>query len=588
MSVPEDEEKWKDKEFLYTVLNLPVTASAQEIRERYRALSVVFHPDKQHDERTKDTAATKFYETQRAYEVLSDPFLREVYDTLGNEGLKLKLPSSYRELTTEELRKALKNAFNDAQVAELESRVHSQGRVVCGLDMSPLFRPASVAKPWHIDFAERWRQTRVIAFGVRHSFEKEISPQMKVTLIGRMSQGSNDESTTSGIPKGDISSARLQGNFTANIRHQYSPQLRFEGSANLLRRHSLNMSAVYSDGENSITASTQLDPRSSTELSVPPITLALGRRLFRDSFTHGTVAVGVQSGRPVVQVGLMRPVVLLKDGNIVFGWTCGVNLKPLETGPSFNAEWVVYVKDLALQVKVGSEVALIGGAGSYMTGEWSNETKDTSVGATVSLSIVGVSLRLRLSHLGQSILLPIGISNQYNPQMALLGTVIPTVAFLLADHFILKPKRIESRLARRRAVRQEFKDQISEKKRQAEESNLLLRDVAKRHTQAERDGDGLVILHAVYVPVEARDQPVLGLSVDVTIPLQALVHNAQLYIPGNRPKYGLPGFYDPLPEFHKKLQIRYEFRGRSHYAEVADLAPVVLPLQDHLVEKHIA
>lgn len=63
-------------EYLYSVLNVPTTASGNEIRERYRALSVIFHPDKQREERTKDTAAVEFLEIQKAYEILSDPFLR--------------------------------------------------------------------------------------------------------------------------------------------------------------------------------------------------------------------------------------------------------------------------------------------------------------------------------------------------------------------------------------------------------------------------------------------------------------------------------------------------------------------------------
>jgi DnaJ family protein C protein 11 len=62
--------------FLYSVLNLPDTASSEEVRERYKALSVLFHPDKQREESTKDTASKRFLEIQKAYEVLSDPFLR--------------------------------------------------------------------------------------------------------------------------------------------------------------------------------------------------------------------------------------------------------------------------------------------------------------------------------------------------------------------------------------------------------------------------------------------------------------------------------------------------------------------------------
>ena len=50
------------------MLNLPTTASEYEIRERYRQLSVLFHPDKQHDEQTKETAAKRFLEVQKAYQ----------------------------------------------------------------------------------------------------------------------------------------------------------------------------------------------------------------------------------------------------------------------------------------------------------------------------------------------------------------------------------------------------------------------------------------------------------------------------------------------------------------------------------------
>lgn len=41
----------------------------------------------------------------------------------------------------------------------------------------------------------------------------------------------------------------------------------------------------------------------------------------------------------------------------------------------------------------------------------------------------------------------------------------------------------------------------------------------------------------------------------------------------------LRGFYDPLESCAKRLSIRYEFRGREHYAEFGDSAPVLLPLE---------
>lgn len=43
-------------------------ASESDIREKHRQLSLIFHPDKQRDERTKEAAQEKFLEVQKAYE----------------------------------------------------------------------------------------------------------------------------------------------------------------------------------------------------------------------------------------------------------------------------------------------------------------------------------------------------------------------------------------------------------------------------------------------------------------------------------------------------------------------------------------
>ena len=46
---------------------------------------------------------------------------------------------------------------------------------------------------------------------------------------------------------------------------------------------------------------------------------------------------------------------------------------------------------------------------------------------------------------------------------------------------------------------------------------------------------GLIILEATYCPIE-KDDRVSDLTQDVTIPVQALVRNSQLLIPGNQSK----------------------------------------------------
>jgi len=52
----------------------------------YRKLAMLHHPDKNPDKRAQSEA--KFKEISEAYEVLTDPQKREIYDQVGEEGLK--------------------------------------------------------------------------------------------------------------------------------------------------------------------------------------------------------------------------------------------------------------------------------------------------------------------------------------------------------------------------------------------------------------------------------------------------------------------------------------------------------------------
>jgi len=64
----------------YAILEVPRTATDQEIKKSFRKLARKFHPDVAKD---KKAAEEKFKEINEAYEVLSDPEKRRKYDQFG-------------------------------------------------------------------------------------------------------------------------------------------------------------------------------------------------------------------------------------------------------------------------------------------------------------------------------------------------------------------------------------------------------------------------------------------------------------------------------------------------------------------------
>lgn len=71
----------------YNILKVNRHASDDDLRKAYRRLAMIWHPDKNPGAK-KHEAEAKFKQISEAYDVLSDPQKRQIYDLYGEEALK--------------------------------------------------------------------------------------------------------------------------------------------------------------------------------------------------------------------------------------------------------------------------------------------------------------------------------------------------------------------------------------------------------------------------------------------------------------------------------------------------------------------
>eukprot|EP00985_Skeletonema_marinoi_P034401 scaffold43810_cov212-Skeletonema_marinoi.AAC.1 len=78
--------KAKSSRCPYAVLNLSIGSDDDGIKDAYKRLSRLLHPDKRRAGKERDAAQEAFIELTNAYEILGNNTLRQAYDHFGHSG----------------------------------------------------------------------------------------------------------------------------------------------------------------------------------------------------------------------------------------------------------------------------------------------------------------------------------------------------------------------------------------------------------------------------------------------------------------------------------------------------------------------
>ena len=222
---------------LYSILNVTREASTSEIRDRYRSLASTFHPDRQKDEHGKRLAHGRFQEIQRAYEVLTDPSRRMIYDEFGEEGLRTSWDVGPRNMSPEEMKRHFVKQANEHRRLEAEALVMSRGSITTFIDARAVFLPKSAFQQPELLDHDAWSRLKRIRqgrFAMSHSFEVPINDETQFKLSG-----------SAGGPRG-----KGRGNVEATIKHRFSPRLAGQVGFSLLGTRVLNLKGAYVHSEN--------------------------------------------------------------------------------------------------------------------------------------------------------------------------------------------------------------------------------------------------------------------------------------------------------------------------------------------------
>ncbi|KAI5947117.1 dnaJ homolog subfamily C member 11 isoform X1 [Manis javanica] len=546
-----------DNEDYYSLLNVRREASSEELKAAYRRLCMLYHPDKHRDPELKSQAERLFNLVHQAYEVLSDPQTRAIYDVYGKRGLEMEgWEVVERRRTPAEIREEFERLQREREERRLQQRTNPKGTISVGIDATDLFD--RYEEEYEDVSGSGFPQIEINKMHISQSIEAPLTATDTAILSGSLSTQNGNGGGSVNFALRRVTSAKGWGELEFGAGDLQGPLFGLKLFRNLTPRCFVTTNCALQFSSRGVR---------------PGLTTVLARNLDKNTVGYLQWRWGIQSA---MNTSIVRDT---KSGHFTVA---------LQLGIPHSFALISYQHkfqdDDQTRVKGSLKAGFFGTVVEY--GAERKISRHSVLGAAVSIGVPqGVSLKVKLNRASQTYFFPIHLTDQLLPSAVFYATVGPLVVYFAMHRLIIKPYLRAQKEKELEKQRESTATDILQKKQEAEAAVRLMQESVRRIIEAEESRMGLIIVNAWYgkfVNDKSRKSEKVKV-IDVTVPLQCLVKDSKLILT-EASKAGLPGFYDPCVGEDKSLKVLYQFRGALHQVMAQDGAALRIPKQSHRID----
>lgn len=546
-----------DNDDYYALLNVRREATQEELKASYRRLCMLYHPDKHRDPELKQQAEQLFNLVHQAYEVLSDPQSRAIYDVYGKKGLEMEgWEVVERKRTAAEIREEFERLQREREERRLQQRTNPKGTISVGIDATELF------DRYDEDFEDLpgsgFPQIEINRMHISQSIEAPLTATDTAILSGSLSTQNGNGGGSINLALRRVTSTKGWGELEFGAGDLQGPLFGLKVFRNLTPKCFFTTSCVLQFSSQGVR---------------PGLTTMVARHLDKNTMGYIQWRWGIQSA---MNTSIVRDT---KTSHFTMAFQLGIphSFMMVSYQHKFQDEEQTRLKG---SIKAG----FFGTVVEY--GAERKISRHSVLGATVSVGVPqGVSLKVKLNRASQTYFFPIHLTDQLLPSAVFYATAGPLIIYVAMHRLIIKPYLEAQKEKELEKHRENSASDILQKKQEAEAAVRLMQESVRRIIEAEESRMGLILLNAWYgkfVTDNSRKNERVKV-IDVTVPLQCLVKDSKLILT-EASKAGLPGFYDPCVGEDKSLKILYQFRGVLHQCMSGDNESLRIPKQSHKID----